>query len=122
VPTDYRGRGIGSKLLTQLEIKAKEIGQSKILLGARKEAEDFYLKNGYQPKLFIQVNGDDSLTKLNKFINSNGKAQKISWRGHDNGMAKAIIETPSLDQNLQDSAESELNGWVKTQYLFSKRL
>lgn len=122
VSIDDRRKGIGSKLLAQLEFKAKEIGQNKILLGARKEAEDFYLRNGYQPKLFIQVTGDDSLIKLDQFISSKGMAHKISWRDYSNRMAKAVIETPTLDQDLQNSAEVELKGCVTTQYLFSKQL
>ena len=43
-----RGRGIGTKLLKALELKARRWGISIIVLNAREQAVPFYLRNGYR--------------------------------------------------------------------------
>lgn len=48
VHLDYRGMGLGSKILSKLEELAKEKGISKIILHARENALDFYLLHSYQ--------------------------------------------------------------------------
>jgi len=59
-----RGQGVGSKLLMAIEREAKSMGFAKILAGAREEAEHFYLKCDYSPKLFIQAQGKNATKKL----------------------------------------------------------
>ena len=48
VDENYRNRGIGSKMLENLEKIAKEKGARYIILNARENAVEFYLKNGYE--------------------------------------------------------------------------
>ncbi len=43
----YRNRGIGSEMLKELERVAREKGAKYIVLEARENAVNFYLKNGY---------------------------------------------------------------------------
>lgn len=43
----YRGKGLGSKVLSYIEKKAKEKNLSKIVLDARQTAVHFYEKHGY---------------------------------------------------------------------------
>ena len=44
----FRSKGFGSKLITELEKIAVENDMKKIFLNSRISAVDFYLKNGYQ--------------------------------------------------------------------------
>lgn len=46
---DYRKKGVGSKLLKEVEVEAKEKGCNLVHLDTFDfQATDFYLKNGYQ--------------------------------------------------------------------------
>lgn len=47
VARNYQGKGLGEKILKQLEIVAKEKQLAKIELQARENAVKFYEKNGY---------------------------------------------------------------------------
>ncbi len=47
VHPDYRGMGIGSRLLEEMEKIARRKKAEYILLNARENAINFYLKNGY---------------------------------------------------------------------------
>lgn len=47
VHENYRGQGLGSKILRYIETKAKENNLSSILLDARATAVHFYEKHGY---------------------------------------------------------------------------
>jgi len=50
VREDYRKKGIGTQILKYIEKKAKEKGATIALLDTFDfQAEDFYLKNGYEP-------------------------------------------------------------------------
>lgn len=44
----YRGKGIGSQMISYLEVVAKKKNIKTILLDAREKAVDFYLQNGYE--------------------------------------------------------------------------
>jgi N-acetylglutamate synthase-like GNAT family acetyltransferase len=48
VEENWRGKGIGSIVLNELEKIAKEKGAKKIILHARDNAVNFYKKNGYK--------------------------------------------------------------------------
>lgn len=47
VETEIQGSGFGKKIMLATELKAKELGCSKIILHARDYACDFYKKLGY---------------------------------------------------------------------------
>jgi GNAT superfamily N-acetyltransferase len=47
VEPDFAGRGFGSRILAELEERARSRGATGIVLNARREAEPFYLKHGY---------------------------------------------------------------------------
>ena len=55
ISSDYRSKGIGSKMLNVFERNVKKLGKKRILLGARNNAEKFYLNNGYKPIIFVQI-------------------------------------------------------------------
>jgi N-acetylglutamate synthase-like GNAT family acetyltransferase len=48
VKTEYRGKHYGQQVIVYLEKLAKEKGIQKIILHARENAVDFYLKNNYK--------------------------------------------------------------------------
>ncbi len=121
VSAAYRKKGIGSQLLSKLETKARETNQHTLLLGAREEAELFYVKNNYQPKLFIQLTGNDSEIKLDKLLQGLPEKYIVSWKNYSNNTAKAIILTKTLDKILLSLIREKLKG-VHTQYLFSKQI
>jgi N-acetylglutamate synthase-like GNAT family acetyltransferase len=50
VVENARGTGLGKKILHFLEHRAAELGFNKIILQARENALDFYLKNNYAVK------------------------------------------------------------------------
>ncbi len=43
----FGGRGVGSRILSELENRARSRGATRVMLNARKEATRFYLKHGY---------------------------------------------------------------------------
>ena len=47
VEPDLAGRGLGGRILAELERRAMARGASRIILNARKQAVPFYLKHGY---------------------------------------------------------------------------
>lgn len=44
----YQGRGLGSQIITNLEKNARESGTKRMILHARENALQFYIKNGYE--------------------------------------------------------------------------
>ncbi|WP_028862810.1 GNAT family N-acetyltransferase [Psychromonas aquimarina] len=46
---DYRGQGLGAKVVLSLIDAAAEKGCSRVYLGAQKQAVDFYTKLGFTP-------------------------------------------------------------------------
>lgn len=50
VHPDYRGKDIGGEILKYLEQKAKEKGAEKVILQAREQAVNFYIRNKYEVK------------------------------------------------------------------------
>jgi GNAT superfamily N-acetyltransferase len=47
VAENFRGQGIGSRILQELERRARERGATSIVLEARDTAVPFYVRNGY---------------------------------------------------------------------------
>jgi ribosomal protein S18 acetylase RimI-like enzyme len=47
VDTPYQGKGIGTKLLTEMEKRLKQKGARQIVLNAREIAVEFYENHGY---------------------------------------------------------------------------
>jgi len=48
VEENYRGKGIGSKIIFELERKIKETEARKIVISSRDKAVEFYKKHGYR--------------------------------------------------------------------------
>ena len=50
VSAEFRGRGVGSVVMSALEQAARERGFSRVVLSAQCRAQGFYLANGYAPR------------------------------------------------------------------------
>jgi len=111
----FRGLGLGSRLMNKIEENAKLLNKTQILLGALNTAEDFYLKRGYIPKLFIQLEGNNRIEEIKKHISN-----RIIWDKTGDGFSKVIVATEGIDKDLQNKLSKALG--AHTQYLFSKDL
>lgn len=121
VASDHRGRGLGTNLLEALEDKTRNLGINALLLGAREEAENFYLKNDYQPKLFVQINQKEFFSKLDNLLQFLPANYRVTWKEKNENVYKVIIETYNLDKGLENTIRKELKK-AHTQYLFTKQI
>ena len=115
VDEKYRKLGIGTSLIQQLEKNAVKLNKKEISLGAQGPAENFYLKIGYTPRLFIQLTSNNRIGEIKKHI-----PNRVVWENTGDGFSKVIVETKGIDKDLQKNI-SEKTG-AHTQYLFSKRI
>ncbi len=109
----YAGKGIGKKLLSVFEKRAK-IFAKKIILGSRSEAEKFYLKCGYKPLLFLQIKKDlcpHNYKKLGYII-----IKETNYKD-----AKRLYLNIKYDQKLKNKAHKEFNAYDSL-YIFEKEL
>lgn len=113
VDKKYRKAGVGTSLVKQLEQNAIKLNKKTISLGAQEPSENFYLKMGYTPRLFIQLTGNNRIDEIKKYVSN-----KIVWVNTGDGFSKVIVETIGIDKKLQKYI-SEKTG-AHTQYLFSK--
>ena len=117
VAEDLRRRGIGSAMIREVETRAKEIGQSTLILGAAEEAEPFYLSCGFQPNLFIQLPEPDSVGRLESL----NEVYEIAWKAEQEGWSRLMLRTPEIAKPLQQKYEQEFPTCY-TQYVFIKHL
>lgn len=120
VDRKHQRQGLGSKLLGQFEKNTKNLKQTKILLGSYGTAEGFYLKKGYIPKLFIQIEGPEKEEKLKSFLSFLPNSYPVTWKENSEYSSKAIIATGKLDKDLQEKAKA-IKG-CHAQYIFLKDL
>ena len=117
VAEDSRRMGIGSAMMKVVETRAREMGQNTLILGAREEAEPFYLSCGFQPNLFIQLPESDSVERL-KALN---EQYKVIWESQQEGWSRLMLRTPQIDKALQRRYEQEFPACY-TQYVFIKHI
>jgi hypothetical protein len=109
--------GIGAAMMKALEAGARELGQKVILLGARQEAEAFYLRCGFQPNLFVQLPEPDALERLSALK----KSYHVVWHAQEESCSKLMLRTPRIDRGLEEQYRQRFPACV-TQYVFVKRL
>ncbi len=78
VTAAYRGRGIGSRLLALVEQHARLLGYQRLLLGTA-DAQDFYLKNGYAPLLWLHVE-DSGVSQLEQALQAELRNYPLIWK------------------------------------------
>jgi GNAT superfamily N-acetyltransferase len=113
----YRHRGIAASLLKKLEKRVIVKGHDFIVLGAAETAEEFYIKCGYTPHLFIIV--APPLT-LNDLRSLNNKYQE-AWACDDGKVSRLCLFTPQIDKELQQKYDRTFPE-CSTQTLFTKFL
>ena len=117
VAADSRRKGIGSAMIQKVVTEGKKLGQNTLILGAREEAEPFYLSCGFQPNLFIQLpepHRTDALESLNE-------KYEVIWESGADGWSKLMLRTPHIDKDLQHTYELEFPN-CHTQYVFIKHI
>lgn len=65
IKTEYRGRGLGLRLLHALEEQAKSIGVKTLYLSAD-SAEEFYIKNGWSVMEYVESCGVRRVALMSK--------------------------------------------------------
>jgi AraC-like DNA-binding protein/N-acetylglutamate synthase-like GNAT family acetyltransferase len=98
VAEGYRRQGIGKRLITELASRVKEHGHPIIALGARQEAEGFYLSCGFTPTLFLQSK-KHSLAELRAVNRSYDELWGVE--ADSGGWAKLMLKTPVIDEELK---------------------
>jgi GNAT superfamily N-acetyltransferase len=117
VAADSRRLGIGSAMMREVETQAKALGQHTLILGAREEAEPFYLSCGFRPNLFIQLPEPEAVARL-KALN---EQYEVEWEEEREGWSKLMLRTPQIDKPLQRTYEQVFPGCF-TQYVFIKQV
>lgn len=117
VAENARRLGIGSAMMAKIETEAKNMGQTTLILGAREQAEPFYLSCGFQPNLFIQVPRPNLLGEL-KSLN---RTYEIAWKMEQESESKLMLRTPVIDKPLQHQYDQSFPD-CSTQYVFIKKI
>jgi len=117
VAGEYRGQGIGFSLLHELENRCLKLGIGFLCLGALEEAEEFYLKCGYQPNLLIQAKKPVTLDELRR----ENAVYAEEWTFEDEVDVRLCLRTPAIDKQLQRHYNESFPG-CSTQTFFVKSL
>ena len=115
VDNAYRGKGVGSALMIEVEKRVKDLGYRGMTLGAVEGAEGFYEKLGYTGSLLIQSrkHSIDELKSLNK------KYEVIGTNVYDGTINQVWLRLPAIDRELQRKYEETFPGCY-TQMVFGK--
>lgn len=122
VAVAYRRRGIGSHMLALVEQHARRLGYQRLLLGTA-DAQDFYLKNGYVPLLWLHVE-DSGVSQLEQALQTELHNYPLIWKpavwkhGDRQGIQLAL-QTPAPDEALRKRIEQAVPT-CRGEYLFAK--
>ena len=117
VAEEERRLGVGSAMMRRMEEEARKIGQTTLILGARQEAEDFYIHCGYRSNLFIQLPGIGQASQLKQL----NRQYSVIWESEDGEWTRLMLATPRVDRELQAIYEKQFPG-CSTQYVFIKEI
>jgi len=117
VDNNYRNKGIGKELMSEIESRIKNMGCTSIALGSLESAEGFYKKMGYSGSLLVQSEKTsiDELLSLNKTYN-------VAWTNIYEGKINQIcLSLSQPDRTLQRKYEETFDECY-TQMVFQKIL
>jgi predicted acetyltransferase len=106
VAKEYRGQGVGSALMVEVEKCVKDLGYHGIALGAVEGAEEFYAKLGYTGSLLIQSE-EHSIEELKSL---NETFEVIGTNVYDGTINQVWLRLPAIDREFQRKYESTLPG------------
>ena len=110
VRSAFRGMGVGEKLFNSVEKTAKSMGFGKIVAGIRDGVEEFYIKCGYETKLFIQIpKKTEEIVKFNSFLETIPSEYTVE-RKESPDFIKIIIDAPTL--GIEKSYQNNLRSIV----------
>ena len=118
----YQRQGIGSRMLALVEQHARRLGYQRFLLGTA-DAQDFYLKNGYAPLLWLRVE-DSGVSQLEQMLQTELHTYPLIWKpavwkqGDRQGLQLAL-QTPAPDEALRKRIEQAVPT-CQGEYLFAK--
>jgi GNAT superfamily N-acetyltransferase len=122
VAAAYQRRGIGSRMLVLVEQHARRLGYQRQLLGTA-DAQDFYLKNGYVPLLWLHVE-DSGVSQLEQALQAELRNYPLIWkpaiwRQGDRQGFQLALQTPVPDEALRRRIEQAVPT-CQGEYLFAK--
>jgi GNAT superfamily N-acetyltransferase len=110
VVSGARGEGVGRALVEMVEQHARDVGATRIDLGADAEA-DFYLHLGYNADLFLQWAFD--ATRYNEEVDALVRgplAGMNAWRTSYEGIPQLRAHLTRVDREFRDHIESLVTG------------
>ncbi len=122
VAAAYQRRGIGSRMLVLVEQHARRLGYQRLLLGTA-DAQDFYLKNGYVPLLWLHVE-DSGVSQMEQALQTELRTYPLIWKpavwkqGDRQGLQLAL-QTSVPDEALRKRIEQAVPT-CRGEYLFAK--
>ena len=102
----YQRQGIGTALLAEAERRARQRGKVRLLLGAADDAEPFYLKCGFTPRLHVDITGEESAATLQSLLAERLAAYNVLWSDQGEQLSKAILDVPGLMPELRACVRS----------------
>lgn len=116
-----RGQQVGSKLLASVEAAARDLGFHRLLAGALDGVEPFYVRNGFDPLLFLQIEGTDGSILLDKLLDTRLSGLEVVWKDYGENWSKASLRMNRVDKELQKSISRESPS-INAGYLVAKEL
>lgn len=98
VDEQYRNQGIGTALVNEFEKRVKFLNYQAMVVGTAPEEEEFYLKMGFIPNLFIQAQGIsiDDLRSLNPVYTEVRATEYNGWN-------QLMLQLTDLNHNYKIS-------------------
>lgn len=120
IAKEYRGLGLGKKLMLKVESDCKKKNYKSINLGARLNAIDFYKGMGYFPILMVKVFDFESIDNVKK-INANYKKFSIINDFEDISYGFVMFSVDEVNKEYPSYFDDRLDV-SDTQYIFVKDL
>jgi len=113
ISKEHQGKGIGKKILKKFEENSKKLKKKYIQLGSRESAEKFYLKEGYEPLIFVQIYHDKVLKNYKKL------GYNIIKETNYIDSKRLFIKIDKYDSKIKEKIKKDFNAYDVI-YLFKK--
>lgn len=113
----HRGKGVGTRLVGELENRARALRYDSLSLGSAEGAETFYVNLGYTGTLLIQ----SELYDIDTLKSLNTEYEVVFARVYEGSVNQLCLRVPNIDRALQRKYEEGLPGYG-TLMMFKKIL